>query len=1285
MMTQLERTMPGETIGVQADERTRSVIVTARASTFQQIEGIIKTLDRVPSFGEADVIIVPLKNADAGRLAAVLTAMLKPDAAGQVTPEALALQEQVRRLRVRGTVADNLPELDLTKPIKITADPARPQGSNSLLISSTPENLKAMRAIVESLDIVPLAENTTVRLLILQNADAQSVMLILRDVFAQGVRLAGRPGSAAFGRAEPENAAGKALVNPLNVSADTRTNAIILSGQQESVALAETLVGKLDTRSLDPAVQMAIIPMKHNDAGVVGQMVSQLFAARKLATTPRGQPPLPRENVDIVADSLTNSMIVSASKENMEMIRGLVEKLDIEPPDKTGVVRMVPLKNSDATRVASMLEGLVRQGIYKPGMLAAGANPAALAREKVAIAADVRTNVLILSASKENFAVLEEILRTIDSSADYALNGDVRLFPLKNADATRLAPTLERLFREKLAAEQAAGGAGRSLAVSVAPDARTNTLLVTGGRETFGAIEQMIKQLDAAAQTATNQFRVFKLKYATAAVLQSTLDRLFRQRNVREPQRDTVTVVADPVANALIVGATADDMKAVEDLLARLDTAKQQADWTVEVFPLADADATQLAETIRGLDQARGTGTGGTGGGGLIVSADPRTNALIVTGGPADIQRISELVGKLDSKNLTKVTQIRVYPLAHADAEELARLLTDSLTKTPPPVGAGSPARQTLLQFIRETPDGRKLIETALQEGILISADKRANSLLVLAPAPLVPLLRNLITALDEASPQAAQIRVFALQNADARQMADVLTQLFRLQRGPGAAGGAGDRAVRYTLVAPKAAEGAAADKAAPAPVAEKPAADTTATLGSAEQYALSVTVDVRTNSLLIGGTLPYITLASQVIQSLDCIPAQERLTKVYRLRNAQAKDIQAALQTFLDRERQKLIQVLGNDAVGAAQRLLEREVAVVAETTSNTLLLSASPKYFQTVAAMIDELDQPPPQVLVQCLLAEVALDDSTDLGFEWMFSSTHRGTTYKVGTDFGVAAAWAKTGGLNLSITGGDLTFFLRALQSQGRLEVLSRPQILAVDNQQSQINIGERVPFISSSRITETGSVLNTIQYEQVGVILKVTPRINPDGLVRLEVHPEISEVAEATVKITEGLNAIRITSRTADTTVTVQDGHTVVIGGLITTRDSARDNKVPLLGDIPLLGALFKSTTRVKKRTELMIILTPHVLRNARQADWLTERNLNRVEAMRDKAARTRNTVKEFFLGRPKESPLLAEPQFVPLDKMMDLDDPMNPRADPPASRPAPPGPSPTDPVDESEYR
>ena len=477
----------------------------------------------------------------------------------------------------------------------------------------------------------------------------------------------------------------------------------------------------------------------------------------------------------------------------------------------------------------------------------------------------------------------------------------------------------------------------------------------------------------------------------------------------------------------------------------------------------------------------------------------------------------------------------------------------------------------------------------------MFTPDSRTNSLVVSAPVESLALIERIVAELDSTSPQLAQIKVFPLVNADATQMASVLSELFRLSAveggagAPGAAGsasgGQGDaeRSVRYALEAP----------------GEAPAGgeEVGVTLGSAERASLVVTVDERTNSLLVGGAEHYVTLAEEIVSELDSSPAREQEIKVYRLKNAQAAEIQTAIDEFFTQRRQRIVEALGTDALGSSHRLFEEEATIVADAASNTLLVSASARYFEQIRELIDELDQPQPQVLIQVLLAEVTLDDGLELGFEWNLDGALFDAPSSVGTDFGLGS---NLSGLSATLTGGEVSLLLQTIKTSGRLKVLSRPQILAADNQQAEINVGQSVPQITASVTTELGNVNNTVEYREVGVILSVTPRISLDGFIQMDVEPEISSLSNSTIDFGTGVTAPVFNERKATTTVTVQDGHTIIIGGLISTSDEEIERKVPILGDIPLLGLLFRDRVVTKRRTELLIVLTPHVLTKSEDA-------------------------------------------------------------------------------------
>jgi general secretion pathway protein D len=177
---------------------------------------------------------------------------------------------------------------------------------------------------------------------------------------------------------------------------------------------------------------------------------------------------------------------------------------------------------------------------------------------------------------------------------------------------------------------------------------------------------------------------------------------------------------------------------------------------------------------------------------------------------------------------------------------------------------------------------------------------------------------------------------------------------------------------------------------------------------------------------------------------------------------------------------------------------------------------------------------------------------------------------------------------------VTGGKVNFLLRALQNEGKLEVLSRPQILTADNQEATINVGQRIPLVSDTRVTDQNSTLSSYKYESVGVSLTVTPRISPDGFVKMDIGQTNSQISSANVEISKGVSIPIINQRSATTTVSVQSGQSILIGGLISTTDDVRTKKIPLLGSIPGLGFLFRSKSVNHERKELLIILTPQIL-------------------------------------------------------------------------------------------
>lgn len=264
-------------------------------------------------------------------------------------------------------------------------------------------------------------------------------------------------------------------------------------------------------------------------------------------------------------------------------------------------------------------------------------------------------------------------------------------------------------------------------------------------------------------------------------------------------------------------------------------------------------------------------------------------------------------------------------------------------------------------------------------------------------------------------------------------------------------------------------------------------------------------------------------------------------------------------------------------------------------------------------IASVIEKLDRPVPQVLIKVLFLEVTHTKSDDLGVEGSYEFGALGALDSLSTAFGVSG---ETRGGFYRILNDDLDVTVRALSERTKTDVLSRPSVLVRNNEEALITVGQEVPFIRDSRVTDNGDTINTIEYEDIGIILEVTPFINSEKMVEMYVLPEISSLSAETVPISETVNATVISKRSAETHVVVADGKTVVIGGMMEDQSNESVRKVPILGSIPFLGALFRRTVTDKSKTELLIFLTPYIVENASQLQALSEDENSKAEIAND---------------------------------------------------------------------
>jgi general secretion pathway protein D len=289
-------------------------------------------------------------------------------------------------------------------------------------------------------------------------------------------------------------------------------------------------------------------------------------------------------------------------------------------------------------------------------------------------------------------------------------------------------------------------------------------------------------------------------------------------------------------------------------------------------------------------------------------------------------------------------------------------------------------------------------------------------------------------------------------------------------------------------------------------------------------------------------------------------------------------------------------------------------EAMITSDPETRKLIIVTDDDTNENIRRVIMDLDRPKPQVLIKVVFLQVTHDNDLDFGVEGSYSHRiKRNTTGTGSTQFGLedAASMLAGGGL-YKILGDDLEVTIRALATAGKTEVLSRPSILARNNQQATIVVGQEVPFITNTRFDAVNGQINTVTYQDIGIILRVTPFISSDGMVEMIVQPEISSISADRVNIGGGVEASVIDKRSADTVVVTPNGQTVAIGGLIGTQRTINDRKVPLLGDIPLLGYAFKRKVTSDTKTELLIFLTPYVVQQPGDLARMTEDEAARLE-------------------------------------------------------------------------
>lgn len=591
------------------------------------------------------------------------------------------------------------------------------------------------------------------------------------------------------------------------------------------------------------------------------------------------------------------------------------------------------------------------------------------------------------------------------------------------------------------------------------------------------------------------------------------------------------------------------------------------------VFPLSTVDAARLRTDLQPLFAP---------GGGLIM-ANADTNSLIVVDSADNVRRMAQLIALVD-RDITDEINLEVIKLTYADATEVARYMTELFRQEDNNQRGGGGGGDRGMQPMVQTSG-----LSQLRGRVRFAADQRANALLVYANPANIKAVKEIIAQIDVNLAPRTEYRIIELKFADPTSLADQLNQVLdpnatsgrRSFFGFGGFGGGGGNSN-----------------------AERGLQD------------YRVVPDVRTQSLIVTAPIDGIDNLEALIEKLDRPSQVESVVRVFSLQNAIASEVATTLRNlFLGTQQQG---GFGFALFGGGNRTqippgspldLLRQVTIVPNDQTNQLLISGPSQTFPVIEELLKQdsgLDRRLPQVFIEVIIADITLDDETKFGIEW---NALAGTS-SIGTNFGLTSPTADTTGFRYSVLSRNFQATLQALGTNNKVRIVSTPHVMVTDNSPALISIGERIPFAGETTITN-GVAQTSVDFQDVAITLNVTPHISPGKHIMMDIDQVVNSLIEF-INVGPNQVAPRTTSRRAGTTVIVQDDQTVVLGGIISDDEQRRIQKVPILGDLPLIGNLFRNSTRSKGRTELVVFITPHIVTDFGEADKIRDYERGRLQ-------------------------------------------------------------------------
>lgn len=616
----------------------------------------------------------------------------------------------------------------------------------------------------------------------------------------------------------------------------------------------------------------------------------------------------------------------------------------------------------------------------------------------------------------------------------------------------------------------------------------------------------------------------------------------------------------------------------------------------LKFYPIKYANATQVARVVNEVFVSAGQtnsnpfqsmfggggmsfqmgGRGGRGGGGfnpmsmlggnnrqsssnVRASADDFSNSVIVNAPDKEHLEVERVIKQID-KETDQPQKTMVYKLEFATATEIAPTIQNVLTNNAPRGRGGATSSGSNIgdRFQQAARFG----STQAAFGT-VASDTRTNSLVITATEESQLIVGQVIKDIDKPVEFQNTTFVFPLNNAKADDVANLLNQSFGQRQGAGRT----NRATTPT-----------------------------------QQRTNTNNAQRNNNAQRVGGSIED----NQMYVDMEDPNATsgELMTNVF----AQGGGFFGQFGGGgggVNRQNSTQNQTqTGRDANGRLVpiRDLTGQITAIPDPNTNSIIVVGNPDSAALIKQILEQLDRIPEQVMIETIIVEANLDSTSRLGVEWNYTSTGQfgtpGQTGSVGTNFNQATANPALQGFRYTLGGANLTAFMNAIQTDTKFQILSTPRIFTSNNTQAQINISQSIPYVTNSRIDANGNTIFNYAFLDVGIVLTVTPRITANGYVTMDVNQTANDLQGYTT-----FDAPIVNQREADTVVSVKNGETIILGGIIRNSVSSTTNKVPVLGDIPLLGQLFRTNSKISNKTELLVLLTPRIVKDEDEARQL----------------------------------------------------------------------------------